>query len=266
MDDERDWRDSLTQWWQWFGGRRIVVVVLAVPGVVFVAWWLLRVPPAPIETALPFSDAVVVSVPGSTPSNQPQSSGASGAAGTGAPATPVTAAEMLIHVHVVGAVVSPGVYALPAGARGIDAVHAAGGALPSADLVHINLATPLVDALQLYVPQRGERRRVPTTVPNRIAVASIPQLPGASATGPALPDNGSDAAVSAAATVNGRVRLNVASTKELESLPGIGPATAAAIVEHRRRNGPFRLVDDLDAVNGIGPARIAALRDLVVID
>ena len=54
--------------------------------------------------------------------------------------------------------------------------------------------------------------------------------------------------------------------KELDALPGIGPATAAAIVDHRRRNGPFRTLDDLDAVNGIGPARIAALRDLVVVD
>jgi competence protein ComEA len=62
------------------------------------------------------------------------------------------------------------------------------------------------------------------------------------------------------------VRLNVAEVKELDALPGIGPATAAAIVDHRRRNGPFRTLDDLDAVNGIGPARIAALRDLVVVD
>ena len=62
------------------------------------------------------------------------------------------------------------------------------------------------------------------------------------------------------------MRLNVAGVKELDALPGIGPATAAAIVDHRRRNGPFRTLDDLDAVNGIGPARIAALRDLVVVD
>ncbi|MGA0064679.1 MAG: ComEA family DNA-binding protein [Ilumatobacteraceae bacterium] len=266
MDDERDWRGSLTRWWQWFGGRRIAVVVFAVPGAVFVAWWLLRVPPVPIETALPFSDGVVV--PGSMPPNrlQPVVPGSDGAAVAGALGTPDTAATVLVHVHVVGAVVSPGVYALPAGARGIDALHAAGGALPSADLVHINLAVPLVDAVQLYAPQRGERRRASTTVPHRIAVAPIPELPGASSPAPALTDNDSGAAVSAAVMVNGRVRLNVASAKELDALPGVGPTTAAAIVEHRRRNGPYRSVDDLDAVNGIGPARIAALRDLVVID
>jgi competence protein ComEA len=251
MDGDRGWRDSVARWWQWLGGRRIAVVALGVPGAVFVAWWLLRVPPVPIESALPFSDAVVLPVPGSPPSSTRQSH-------------PSARPEVThIHVHVVGAVVTPGVYALPVGSRGIDALQAAGGALPSADLVHINLAVPLVDAVQMFVPHRGERRHPTTTVPRRDAIVGAPGSPDVVAPVPGMTPVDSSPVV---ATVSGRVRLNSATAKELDALPGVGPTTAAAIVEHRRRNGPFRSVDDLDAVNGIGPARIAALRDLVVID
>jgi competence protein ComEA len=61
----------------------------------------------------------------------------------------------------------------------------------------------------------------------------------------------------------GPIDVNAATASELEALPGIGPATAAAIVQHREHQGPFASVDDLDAVRGIGPAKLAALRDLV---
>jgi competence protein ComEA len=59
------------------------------------------------------------------------------------------------------------------------------------------------------------------------------------------------------------VDLNTATAEELDALPGVGPATAAAIIDHRRRNGPFRSVDELADVRGIGDAKLAQLRDLV---
>ena len=59
--------------------------------------------------------------------------------------------------------------------------------------------------------------------------------------------------------------LNRASSTELEALPGVGPATAAAIIDDRQRNGPFATVDDLDRVSGIGPATLARLRELVTV-
>jgi competence protein ComEA len=62
---------------------------------------------------------------------------------------------------------------------------------------------------------------------------------------------------------SGPIDVNAATTDELESLPGVGPATAAAIVTERERNGPFLDVDDLDRVPGIGPAKLEALRGLV---
>ena len=64
---------------------------------------------------------------------------------------------------------------------------------------------------------------------------------------------------------SGPVDLNTATVADLEQLPGVGPATAAAIVDDRTRNGPFASVDDLDRVTGIGPAKLAALRDLVTV-
>jgi len=263
IDDERAPSDALVRWWRWFGGRRIVTVVLGVPGAAVLGWWLLRVPPVPVEATLPFSDAVVLPVPVSVP-------------GSPVPQPPDSApgvAHPLVHVHVVGAVVTPGVYALPLGSRGDDALRAAGGPLASADLSRINLAVPLTDAVQVFIPRRGEPRRQPTTsAPPSAAAGRGTAAPSETASGSPESSSGghaldsSSTATASPVASSGRVRLNFAGVKELDALPGIGPATASAIVDHRRRNGPFRTLDDLDAVNGIGPARIAALRDLVVVD
>jgi competence protein ComEA len=138
-----------------------------------------------------------------------------------------------VVVHVAGAVVRPGVQRLPAGSRVIDAVDAAGGLLPEADAGRVNLAAELVDGTQVYVPAVGE-------VP--------PTAAAADATG---------------ADGGGLVDLNIADLDALDALPGIGPATATAIIEHRERNGPFASVEGLLEVNGIGEAKLAQLRDLV---
>lgn len=144
---------------------------------------------------------------------------------TTAPAGPVV-------VHVAGAVVHPGVQQLPADSRVIDAVEAAGGLAPEADAGRVNLAAELVDGAQIYVPAVGEEPPV---------VA------------------GMDAGTSG----DGLVDVNVADGTTLESLPGIGPSTAAAIIDHRERNGPFTTIDGLLEVRGIGEAKLAGLRDLV---
>ena len=138
-----------------------------------------------------------------------------------------------VVVHVAGAVARPGVQRLPPGARVIDAVDAAGGLLPEADAGRVNLAAELVDGTQVYVPAVGE----------------APPSPPAGGAG------GADA--------GGLVDLNIADLEALDALPGIGPATATAIIEHRERNGPFASVEGLLEVNGIGEAKLAQLRDLV---
>jgi competence protein ComEA len=153
----------------------------------------------------------------------------------GPTSTSVVEVPATILVHVAGAVVVPGVYELPGAARIREALVAAGGPTADADWNALNLAAPIADGTRLYVPVVGETPPVPiVTAP----VAGADQLAGP-------------------------VDINRATASELDALPGVGPATAAAIVTERERNGPFVGVDDLDRVPGIGPAKLAAIRDLV---
>ncbi len=190
------------------------------------AWWLVRVPPPPVEATLPTIAPV----------------SALGVAAT----APAPALDVVVHVA--GEVRNPGVYSLSPGARVVDALAAAGGPTASADLDRVNLAVPLGDAVQVYVPRRG--RRTPSRAPQ--PGVNAPTLPA-----PAIGAPG-------AATGVALVSLNSATAQQLDDLPGVGPATAAAIIGHRERNGPFASVDDLLAVPGIGPSKLARLRDLVV--
>lgn len=138
-----------------------------------------------------------------------------------------------VTVHAAGAVVRPGLYKLAAGSRVDDLVTAAGGLAADADPDRINLAAPLSDGQRVYVPRRGE--------------AVPPEAGGGATTAP-----------------SGPVNLNTATEAELDALPGVGPATAKAIVAERsRRGGRFSSVEDLLQVRGIGPAKLEQLRDLV---
>lgn len=155
-------------------------------------------------------------------------------------AAPVASTEptAVIVVHVAGAVVAPGVYRLEVGRRVVDAVQAAGGLSSLADADAINLAALLADGQRVYVPEVGE---VPPVV-----------VSGDPGTGPS-------------ATPSGPVNLNSGTADELDSLPGVGPATAAAIIAHREQHGPFASVEALADVRGIGPAKLDALRGLVTV-
>jgi competence protein ComEA len=142
-------------------------------------------------------------------------------------------------VHVAGAVRRPGVYRLPAGARVQDAVRRAGGARPGADVNAINLAAKVADGQQVVVPVRASRGAAGLTAG---AAAGAAAAPGA-ATGP--------------------VSLNSATAEQLDTLDGVGPATARKIIEWRTQHGGFRSVADLAQVPGIGPKKLAALREQV---
>ncbi len=134
-----------------------------------------------------------------------------------------------VMVHVVGAVESPGVIELPENSRIVDALAKAGGATEDAVLTGINLARVLFDGEQIVVPALGDEPAV--------------------ASGDAPP---------------GLVSLSRGSGSELETLPRVGPATAARIIAWREANGPFTSVDDVLAVSGIGPATLEGFRSLVV--
>jgi competence protein ComEA len=155
------------------------------------------------------------------------------AAGAGAGAS---AASAPLVVDVSGAVRRPGLQRLPRGARVADAIAAAGGALPRADVDAVNLAAPVADGVQVLVPRRAAA-------------------------------GGAGAAESAGGGVSasgGPVDLNSATAEQLDALPGIGPSTAAKIVEYRQAHGAFHSLAELDAVPGIGAGRLAQLKGLVV--
>ena len=166
------------------------------------------------------------------------------ATGPGA-ADPAGAPAGRIVVHVIGAVVSPGVVVLADGARVADAIAAAGGAASDADTEQLNLARVLDDGEQVRVPHAGEQLAAPDPGPSP---------PGASGGGAAAGSSGGST------PGGGVVNINTAGVSELEALPGIGPALAARIVEYRDGHGPFASVDDLTDVPGIGPAKLEALR------
>lgn len=177
------------------------------------------------------------------PLPEPAPAPAAEATASAAPAEPEEGTGTVV-VHVAGAVREPGVVELAEGSRVRDAVEAVGGAAAEADLTLVNLARPLVDGEQVHLPAEGEE-------PD----AGPPPAPGAD---PAVagPGAGGEPAV---------VDLNAATAEQLESLPGIGPARAATIIEWRELNGGFRAVEDLLQVSGIGPATLERLRPQVTV-
>jgi competence protein ComEA len=150
-------------------------------------------------------------------------------------------ASTRVWVHVVGAVRHPGLYGLDEGARVDAALDAAGGLLGNAEPAAVNLARKVTDGEQIAVPSQDEARRA----------GGAAGQSGAGTQG--APGSGT------------KVDLNSATTAQLDSLPGIGPATAAKILADRQANGPYGSLDDLGRVTGIGPKRLEELKDLVIV-
>jgi competence protein ComEA len=154
------------------------------------------------------------------------------AAGADGAAAPPGSASVGVLAHVAGAVVRPGLYRLGGAPRIADAIDAAGGPAPDADLDAVNLAAAVADGERVYVPRQGE-------APPAIGGSGLADDP------------------------NAPVDLNTATLDQLEALPGIGPATAQAILDHRQQRGRFRSVDELLEVRGIGAAKLEQIRPRV---
>jgi competence protein ComEA len=207
--------------------HQITLVALAVAAVVAVAaWWVLR--------AVPHAEPVQLAQQRVLPT-EPSSSLAASDAATHERSTSAATTTAPVVVDVAGKVLRPGIVELPAGSRVVDALKAAGGARPGVDTAALNLARLLIDGEQIVVGLE-----VPTM--------------------PASPSSGSSTA-SALTPIN----LNTATQEQLETLPGIGPVTAQAILAWRTDNGAFSSVDELLEVSGIGDATLADIEAYVYV-
>lgn len=194
-----------------------------------------------VNAALPDLDAVPPAANGEAPGGAASVDDSRGA--SGAPATPATDAAGPILVSVTGKVHRPGLVTVAPGARVADAIAAAGGALDDADLTGLNLAARLGDGGSIVVAGPG---------------GGTVQDGSTGSDGPAGP---AGTASDGSATVN----LNTADLSTLQTLPGVGPVTAAAILAYRTEHGPFTDVAQLEEVSGIGPATMARLRAHVTV-
>jgi competence protein ComEA len=210
---------------------RIAAGAVALAVAVVAGLWLTRPAAPPPEVALPFA---------STGPSAPSTSTTSGGSST------TEATEVVVYVA--GQVQRPGVLHLRSGARVVDAIDGAGGLAASADGARLNLAAPLQDGQRVYVPAVGE--------------APPPLVePSGGGTGATTGDAG--AGTGGAPTPGAPVDLNTATEADLDALPGVGPATAQAIVQHRDEVGGYTSVDQLLDVPGIGPAKLERIRPLV---
>lgn len=222
------------RWAVWRREPRLIAAGLALVALVAGAWWV----------------RLSVSQPSSAGGKRETATPASGESSVPATAhvLPTTTSAVFV-VDVVGAVRHAGVVSLPGTARVVDALTAAGGSLPDADLERINLAAHLVDGMRIAVPRRG----FPTD----------PAGPTGDAGGAAGGAGG--AGTEEEPTPSAPLDLNAATQAQLEALPGIGPSLAQAIIQERDREGGFHTVDDLRRVRGIGDVRFAQLRPLVTV-
>ena len=146
-----------------------------------------------------------------------------------------------IVVHIVGAVLEPGVYSLPIKSRQQDAIEAAGGFLPNANPQALNLAAPLQDGDRIVVPTIPSDTPTPATSPSKSTIVELPSS-------------------------NTLININTASQADLENLPGIGPVKAQTIIAYRESNGFFGLIEDIQKVPGIGPKTFENLNSLIAVE
>ncbi|WP_102274499.1 helix-hairpin-helix domain-containing protein [Cytobacillus massiliigabonensis] len=144
--------------------------------------------------------------------------------------------EVIVIVDVKGAVNKPGVYEAEAEDRVIDMINKAGGLKESADEAKINFAIRVEDEMVIYVPEKGEETE---------QEGSVSMVMG-----------GTD-------QKDGKVNINTADETELQTLTGIGPAKAAAIIDYREKNGPFKVIEDLKLISGIGEKSFEKLKEQI---
>lgn len=207
-------------------GHVKVLGAVALVAVIASTWMVLHARALPIDSGV--DTVATISLPSVDPSSASPS---------------VAVAPWLIHV--LGAVKHPGVVTVPAGARVIDALTAAGGLTADADPAELNLAAELTDGAQIIIGTLDQPR-------GEVRIGAGPASIGGATGG-------------SAAGATGLINLNTATAAELESLPGVGPVTVAAILAWRDQNGRFTALNQLQEVSGIGPKTFAQIEPYVTI-
>lgn len=148
-----------------------------------------------------------------------------------------------IYVHIIGEIKSPGLIKLKDGARIVDAIDAAGGITENADLNKVNLAFILNDGCKLRIPKVGEENETIVSMGDDYNVVQ----------------EGINVAS------GGKVNINTATQAQLETVTGIGPSTAAKIIEYRKQNGKFSKIDDIKNISGIGEEKFNNIKNQITI-
>ena len=223
--DTMDWEDPPPPARLW--RSRILLPAVLMIAVVAGAWWTVS-----------WLTTATASGPTPTPVAISEREGSTETSDSPAGAKDAARASDEVVVHIAGEVRQPGIVRLPAASRVVDAVEAGGGPTEDADLDEVNLAAEVTDGAQIFIPGPG----------------------GAAGTDSAHPSSGGESASSAGgASGASTVNLNTADPTQLETLPGIGPALAQRIIDHREQVGPYTGLADLDGVSGIGPAMLTRL-------
>lgn len=148
-----------------------------------------------------------------------------------------------IFVYICGNVKSPDMIKVKEGTRLDEAIEMVGGANAEADLNAVNLAYRLVDEDMIYIPKKGEKLQgTSKTIPGVNTVKSI------------------------SVSKPGKVNINTASESELDTLSGVGPATAKAIIQYRNQAGPFKSIEDIKKVKGIGDSKFNSIKDSITVE
>jgi competence protein ComEA len=230
----------------------IALAAIAAIALLVTVFTLMREQPAPVMSAkLPPVDTAATASRGPSPG-------------------PSTRPNQPVVVSVVGLVHTPGLVTLAPGARIADALKAAGGGTDGADTSGLNMARQVEDGEQIVVgmaPIKGQPAVLGSSVsPGSVSPGSVSPgsvSPGSVSPGSAAPGTSSSSPRPGRGAPTALINLNTATVEQLDTLPGVGPVRAAAIVAWRSANGKFTSVDQLGEVDGIGPGRLEKLRPLV---
>ena len=166
-----------------------------------------------------------------------------------------------IIVHVSGAVNKEGIIELDADSRISDAIDKAEGLAENADMNKINLAFKLEDGMKIYIPKIGEEES--EEVQESTGDETSKYI--TSSSGVVDTQENESGKNIGEKTTTGKVNINTASQTELETLPGIGPATSSKIISYRKENGKFESIEEIKEVSGIGDAKFENIKELICI-